>query len=211
MGMRMESLDSFMIRLASPSPAPGGGAASASVSIVAASLSSMVAGLTIGKKGYEDHQELMRKILARSNEITGELRKLMEDDEKAFNEIVSAWKLPRSSDHEKEMRTAAIQKAAKLAIKVPWEIAEVSREILRNAKTLAEYGNKNAVTDAGCALEFSLAALKGAIQNIAINLKSLNDKAMVESEKIKIKNFLDDCEKIYNEGMREVQNKIQME
>ena len=207
----MESLDSFMNRLASPSPAPGGGAASASVSIVAASLSSMVAGLTIGKKGYEEHQELMRKILTRSSEITGELRKLMEEDETAFNGIVSAWKLPKTTDREKEIRAVAIQKATKLAIKVPWEIAEVSREILQNAESLAAYGNKNAVTDAGCALEFSMAALKGAIQNIAVNLKSLNDDVLVKSEKIKIKNFLDDCGKIYNSGMREVEIKIQME
>ena len=51
------SLNDFSLELASSSPAPGGGSASAVAGALAASLSSMVANLTIGKKGYEDYQE----------------------------------------------------------------------------------------------------------------------------------------------------------
>ena len=46
------SLNDFSLELASSSPAPGGGSASAVAGALAASLSSMVANLTIGKKGY---------------------------------------------------------------------------------------------------------------------------------------------------------------
>ena len=53
MSMSLMSLEQFSAELASSSPAPGGGSASALTGAIAASLSSMVANLTVGKKGYE--------------------------------------------------------------------------------------------------------------------------------------------------------------
>ncbi|MEM0074158.1 MAG: glutamate formimidoyltransferase, partial [Thermoplasmatales archaeon] len=51
---RRESLTSYLSELASDKPAPGGGSASGIVGAFGAALISMVAGLTIGKKGYEE-------------------------------------------------------------------------------------------------------------------------------------------------------------
>lgn len=204
----MESLDSFMERLASSSPAPGGGAASGMVAIVGASLTSMVAGLTSGKKGYEGQQKMMDQIVRRSAELTAELRDLMKLDEDAFNQIVQAWKMPRATDAEKAERSRAIYVATKVAIKVPWRIAALSQEILRISAFLVTYGNKNAITDAGCSLEFSLAALKGVLQNIRINLKSLKDEEMVESETLKMKLFLEDSQETYRNAAKELEQKL---
>lgn len=204
----METLDNFMERLASSSPAPGGGAASGMVAIVGASLTSMVAGLTIGKKGYEEHQALMEKIQKRSNEIQTELRELMLKDEEAFNLIVKAWKMPKTTDEEKESRQTSLVEAAKEAIRVPWKIASAAQEILRISAQLVDYGNKNAITDAGCSLEFSMAAMKGAIQNIKINLKSLKDEESIESEKMKIRLFLEDSEQIFDSAMKRLEEKL---
>ena len=112
-----------MERLASPSPAPGGGAASAAVSVVAASLVSMVAGLTIGKKGYEGAHETMKQVLEKSRKLTADLRSLMEEDEAAFNRLFAAWKMPKSTDEEKKRRREAMDIATRGAIQVPWKIA----------------------------------------------------------------------------------------
>lgn len=208
MGIEMESLDSFMERLASSSPAPGGGAASSMVALVGASLNSMVAGLTMGKKGYEGSQKIMETIGKRSDDLAKELRQLMKQDEEAFNLIVGAWKMPKSTEEEKGARQKELEKATRLAIEVPWKIAAVSQEILRTAAQLVTYGNKNAITDAGCSLEFSLAAVKGVFQNIKINLKSIKDMEKVESENMKMKFFLEDCNETYQKAMKELESKL---
>ncbi len=206
--MKMESLDSFVERLASASPAPGGGAASSLVAVVGTALTSMVAGLTVGKKGYEDSQKIAEQVFRRSSELRAELRNLMRLDEEAFNKIVAAWKMPKSSDEEKAKREIELQAATKHAIKVPWQIASASQEVLRLSALLVSYGNRNAITDAGCSLEFSLAALKGVIQNIRINLKSLKDPETVAMEQLKIKLFLEDSDQIYRNAITELERKL---
>ncbi len=208
MGIEMESLDSFMERLASSSPAPGGGAASSMVALVGASLTSMVSGLTIGKKGYEDSQEVVSSIEKRSKELISELRLLMKEDEDAFNLIVKAWKMPKSTEKEKADRQKELEKATRVAIAVPWKIASVSQEILRLSALLVKHGNKNAITDAGCSLEFSRAAIRGVLQNIKINLKSLKDQEKIDSENMKMKFFMEDTEEIYGSALKELEGKL---
>ncbi len=197
-----------MERLASSSPAPGGGAASSMVALVGASLNAMVAGLTAGKKGYEGSQKVVERIGKRSGELLTELRELMKEDEEAFNLIVGAWKMPKSTEEEKKARAKALQDATSVAIAVPWKIAAASQEILRMAAELVTYGNRNAVTDAGCSLEFSMAAIRGVFQNIKINLKSLKDEEKVESEKIKMKLFLEDSREVFDKAMKELEGKL---
>ncbi|MCW6169389.1 MAG: cyclodeaminase/cyclohydrolase family protein [Thermoplasmatales archaeon] len=204
----MESMDSFLERLAQPTAAPGGGAASASVTIIASSLVSMVAGLTVGKKGYENHQEKIAELLIRSKEIRSELRRLMEEDENSFGLIVSAWKLPKNTEEEKNKRSLEIAKASLEATKAPWKIASTSQEVLRQAALIARIGIKSAATDAGCALEFSMAAIKGALENIKINLKSVKDEGIKESENMKMRVFMEDSETTYREGLSVVEERI---
>ncbi len=208
MGIEMETLDSFMDRLASPSPAPGGGAASSMVALVGASLTSMVSGLTIGKKGYEESQKVVTEVAKRSGELIKELRVLMKEDEEAFNLIVNAWKMPKTSDEEKRVRKKELENATRVAISVPWKIAGLSQEVLRLSAMLVKHGNRNAITDAGCSLEFSLAAIKGVLQNVKINLKSLSDQEKIESEKMKIKFFVEDSEEIYRNGLKDLEAKL---
>lgn len=204
----MESFDRFLERLAEPSSAPGGGAASAAVSIVASSLVSMVAGLTMGKKGHEGDESALKSLLNRSAELRDALKSLMDADEEAFNEVVRAWKLPKITEEEKRVRSMEISRASMGAIKTPWRIACLSQEVLRQAELLSRIGIKSAVTDAGCALEFSRSSIRGAIENIQINLKAINDPNVIESEKIKIRIFLDDTEDIYRKGIKTVESKM---
>ena len=205
----METLDSFMERLASPSPAPGGGAASAAVSVVAASLVSMVAGLTIGKKGYEGAQETMKQVLEKSRKLTADLRSLMEEDEAAFNRLFAAWKMPKSTEEEKKRRREAMDIATRGAIQVPWKIAGAAGQVLRLAAAIAAQGNSSAITDAGSALEFSLASIRAALQNVEINLKSLSDHEYAESERMKVKVFTEDALEIYKNAMKDVRRRMQ--
>ncbi|MBU4425267.1 MAG: cyclodeaminase/cyclohydrolase family protein, partial [Proteobacteria bacterium] len=56
------SIKEFLAKTASNSPVPGGGSIAALSAAIAASLSEMVAHLTIGKKGYEALEEEMQDI-----------------------------------------------------------------------------------------------------------------------------------------------------
>lgn len=49
----------FLDKVAGSDPVPGGGSVAALSGALASALATMVANLTIGKKGYEDHEEIM--------------------------------------------------------------------------------------------------------------------------------------------------------
>ncbi|MEM0155645.1 MAG: cyclodeaminase/cyclohydrolase family protein [Thermoplasmataceae archaeon] len=200
----MEELDSFMKRLASGSPAPGGGAASALVSTVGSALASMVASLTIGKKGYEAEQQKMVEVQKNATEISEKLRKLMKDDEDAFNLIVAAWSLPKSTDSEKTKRKVEIEKASLVAISVPINIARESLKVLEFAAYLSEKGNKNAITDSACSSEFALAAIKGALFNARINLKSISDAEKKTQLEMNIRLIMDTANDLHRTAEKNV-------
>ncbi len=204
----MEDFDSFLERLASPSPAPGGGAASAAVGVIASNLISMVAGLTKGKKGYEEKQKIIDHALERSRILSSEFRNLMAEDEDAFNRLFAAWKMPRTTNQEKEERKNAMEEASRLAIRTPWRIARAAREVITLGESMASSGIASAVTDAGSALEFAFAAIKSAILNIEINIKSMQDKNFTDGEKLKIRLFMEDSLAAYEHGMDTVRRRM---
>ena len=192
----METLDSFMERLSSPSPAPGGGAASALVAIPAASLVSMVASLTKGKKSYASYRDEMEKIEKSSVSVKEELRELMEKDEEAFNLIVKAWGMDKSTEESAKLRKKEIEKASREAIIVPWKIARASYTIMEMAEKITRHGIKSAITDSACAGIFAESAIKGVLYNVAINLKSIDNLEYREMEEIKMKLFLQNTSEI---------------
>ena len=55
-------------------------------------------------------------------------------------------------------------------------------EVLRLADRLAEYGNRNAISDVGVAGLMALGGLKGACLNVEINLGSIKKKSFVEEK-----------------------------
>lgn len=56
----------FLSRTASSNPVPGGGSVSALGTAISAALSEMVAGITIGRKGFESHEKEMMKIVQKA-------------------------------------------------------------------------------------------------------------------------------------------------
>jgi formiminotetrahydrofolate cyclodeaminase len=165
----------FQAALASSSPTPGGGTASAIALGQAASLACMVADLTLGSEKWsagwpaaEHVQEIAIPMMTRSGILA-------EEDSEAFDEVMAAFKMPKSSDSEKTHRRTAIRSGTLQAAKVPFETAEVALALLKALTELAVHGNANAVTDVGVAGLLASAAAKGALFNVEINLQSLPD------------------------------------
>ena len=119
----------FLDRLCSNSPAPGGGSASALTGATAASLSGMLAALTVNKKGYEQVKPEMEEILSKAESLKEELLDLLQKDTEAFNDASKAFKLPKGTEDEKKRREKAVEGGLKKATEVPLNIMEKSLEV----------------------------------------------------------------------------------
>jgi glutamate formiminotransferase/formiminotetrahydrofolate cyclodeaminase len=175
-----EVKESFYDQVASSSPAPGGGSVAASCGVLAAALTAMVCRLTVSKKKYEAVKDELSAVRDRADGLRAELTKLIDTDKEAFNAVMAAFKLPKSSDEDLAKREAAIQEATRHASLVPLTVMKKSLEVLELATVVAEKGNENSISDAGVAGLNGLAAIEGASYNVRINLKNLTDKLFVE-------------------------------
>ena len=68
MGFSTSTCTEFVEVLASKAPVPGGGGASALVGAVGTALGNMVGSLTVGKKKYEDVEEEIKELKAKSEQ-----------------------------------------------------------------------------------------------------------------------------------------------
>ena len=170
----------FLNKVAGSDPVPGGGSVAALNGAIASALAAMVAGLTIGKKGYEDTGEIMKHFQTLAlTQKTGFVVDIDRDSE-AYNKVFDCFKLPKSTDEEKKIRSAAIQEATKFAALVPMQVARNAYELMGIIADVAKMGNRNAVTDACVAMISARSAVLAALMNVRINLGSLKDRTFVE-------------------------------
>lgn len=174
------TLDKFALETASESPAPGGGSIAAYCGALGAALGTMVANLSSHKKGWDERWEEFSNYAEQGQEIVKEMLHLVDEDTNAFNQIMAAFGLPKGNDAEKAARKAAIDAATINAIKVPYRTMELAYQSFDLAKTMAEIGNPNSVSDAGVGALCARAAVKGAYLNVIINAQDLKDNAEVK-------------------------------
>ncbi len=184
MEMRKMTLECFANELASSSPAPGGGSVAALSSSLAVSLAAMVFNLTVGKKAYmalEDEVKLkIDRAIVEAEGLKEDFLALMDEDTDAFNQVMAAFKLPKETEEEKELRSARIQEGYKKATMVPLRVAEKTMKIFELLELAVEYGNTNAISDAGVGALIALTGLEGAVLNVRINIPSIKDNAFVK-------------------------------
>ncbi|MFZ1262532.1 MAG: glutamate formimidoyltransferase [Chitinophagaceae bacterium] len=174
-----KSLSDFADETASESPAPGGGSISAYVGALGASLATMVANLSSHKKGWDDRWEEFSKWAEKGEMYKNELMQLVDADTKAFNQIMVAFGLPKSTTEEKAARTKAIQDATKFAIEIPFKVMQASYNSMEVIKAMTEMGNPNSVTDAGVGALCARSAVIGAFMNVRINSVGYEDKSYI--------------------------------
>ena len=170
------SLSEFADETASESPAPGGGSIAAYIATLGASLGTMVANLSSHKKGWDDKWEMFSDWAEKGQQYKHELLKLVDADTHAFNTIMNAFALPKSSDTEITIRTQAIQDATKYAIEIPFKTMELAYNSMELIKAMVEKGNPNSVTDAGVGALCARSAVIAAFMNVRINATGYHDK-----------------------------------
>ncbi|MDP4267796.1 MAG: glutamate formimidoyltransferase, partial [Bacteroidota bacterium] len=173
------NLIEFANETASESPAPGGGSISAYLATLGVSLGTMVANLSSHKRGWDDRWEEFSDWAEKGQTLKDELLMLVDEDTNAFNKIMEAFGLPKTTDHEKAIRKQAIQYATKYAIEVPFKVMQRALETMEILKAMVEKGNPNSVTDAGVGTLCARSAVIGAFLNVKINAAGYDDKDFV--------------------------------
>jgi glutamate formiminotransferase / formiminotetrahydrofolate cyclodeaminase len=171
------NLRAFADETAAESIAPGGGSVSAYVAALGVSLGAMVANISSHKPGWDDRWEEFSEWAEKGQKIKDELLRLVDEDTKAFNSIISAFRLPKNTEEEKKARRQAVQEATRYAIDVPFRVMELAFRSFEVYKEMVQKGNPNSTTDAAVGALCARAAVHGAFLNVKVNTTGLDDKA----------------------------------
>jgi formiminotetrahydrofolate cyclodeaminase len=181
------NLDEFIEKLASSDPTPGGGSVAALSGALGTALTIMAARISLKKTDLEDDlRDDFNKIIETSEKYIEKFKLKVEEDAEAYNSVISAYKLPKTSDDETAKRKAAIQDAFKHAAEIPMEVAEDACSILKHARFIVEKGSTNCLSDSAVAVRMLNSAVAGGIYNVKINMGYIKDEeyCRVMSEKV---------------------------
>jgi methenyltetrahydrofolate cyclohydrolase len=159
-------------RFASVDPTPGGGSAAALAGATAAALVTMVCRMPKTRTGDPAERARLDEALADARTTGDRLRRLVDEDSAAYDAVVAVYKLPKGTEDEKAARKRAVEAAVSVATDVPLRTAEACLAVLAAAQVAAEAGNPNAASDARTAAALAWAGLRGAAENVRINLGS---------------------------------------
>lgn len=201
-------LTSFANETASESPAPGGGSISAYVGALGVSLGTMVANLSSHKRGWDDRWEEFSVVAEKGQQKKDELLWLVDEDTRAFNKIMDAFRLPKKTEEEKARRQQAINEATKYAIEIPYRVMKTSYESMEVMKQMAEKGMESSISDAGVGAICAMAAIRGAYLNVKINTKDFDDTAFNDDILAKAKTLIEKAEKTEKETIELVEKKL---
>ena len=173
-------INDFLEKTAAGTAVPGGGSVAALSAAAAAGLVEMVANLTIGKKGFEAVGEAMREIAGKASTFREKLMQDMDRDANAYTRVLDAFRLPKATEKEREVRQAAVQEAFKEAATVPLGVARDAQAVLELAGVVIAKGKPNAVTDGLVGAMLARTAGLSALYNVRINLGSIRDEDFVQ-------------------------------
>ncbi len=170
----------FVEETASESVAPGGGSVSAAIGAMGAALGTMVANISSHKRGWDERWEEFSDWAEKGKKYHDELLRMVDEDTRAFNAIMAAFRLPAGTDEEKKEKEEAVEEATKHAIEVPFRVMELAFESMDVMKAMAGIGNPNSVSDAGVGALCSRGAVRGAYLNVKINAGDVKDRRWID-------------------------------
>ena len=104
----------------------------------------------------------------------------MDRDANAYTRVLDAFRLPKVTEKEREVRQAAVQEAFKEAATVPLGVARDAQAVLELAGVVIAKGKPNAVTDGLVGAMLARTAGLSALYNVRINLGSIRDEGFVK-------------------------------
>ena len=170
------TINEFIEKLGSKDAVPGGGGAAALNASMGVNLCKMAANLTVGKKKYADVEAEMYDIIAECDKLSAEFVGLIQKDADGFLPLSKAYGLPTETEEQKKFKEETLERELVHAAAVPFEIMEKCARAIELSAIVAEKGSKLVVSDAACAINTCMSALKCASLNVYINTKYMKDK-----------------------------------
>ncbi len=174
-------LSAFADETAGESMAPGGGSISAYVGTLGVSLGTMVANLSAHKAGWDNRWEFFSSWAVKGQSYKNTLLALVDEDTNAFNKIIEAFRMPKSTGTEKKIRTNAIQDATKYATEIPLKVMETAYKSMEVMAAMVKEGLQNSLSDAGVGALCAKTAVTGAYFNVRINAKDIKDRKFADN------------------------------
>lgn len=168
----------FVNAVATSEPIPGGGSVAALVGALGASLSTMVASLTVNNKKYAEVEEEMQRNIQEICRLQEELVDLVQQDIDKFEPLARLYKMKSDNPEEKKRISEAKQKALYEACIVPMEIIKKCGRAIELAREFAVKGNKVVIADSGSSAVLCKAAMQAASFNIYINTNMMKDEEL---------------------------------
>lgn len=183
----------FLEKLSSSDSMPGGGVASSLVAANGISLILMVCNLTIGKEKYKENEALVISVKNEAEKLKEKFLELMDKDAETFKVMEKVFAMPNSTEEEKNLRKEKMQEACKICCETPKEMIENAIKGIELTDSIYGKSNKSAESDLIVGKKLLRASIEGAWENIAINLRYINDEKFVKE---------------YEEFKQKVDNKI---
>lgn len=178
--VKEQTIGAFLAQLSSKAPVPGGGGASAIGGAMGNALGPMVANLTVGKKKYAQAEDEILLLKERMEALQEDFAYLADRDGEVFAPLAAAYGLPGGTEEEKAYKAAVMEENLLAASLVPVDMMKKAMEMLDILEALAEKGSRMAVSDVGVGVQFTRAALLGAVMNVYINTKSMKNREKAE-------------------------------
>lgn len=173
------TLTEFANATAAESAAPGGGSTAALLGALGAALGAMVANLSAHKRGWDERWEEFSRWAERGQELKEELLHLVDADTAAYERVMEAIAMPKSTPEEQAARRVALEHANRGAIDVPWTVMRTAHEVFDLVEAMADRGNPASASDAGVGALAARAAVRGAWLNVRTNVAGLKDRSSV--------------------------------
>lgn len=175
----MESLESYLDRLASDAAVPGGGSAAAVSGAMGAALVAMVARIAKANPRNADNAESLEIIAERADDLRAKLIEARALDEAAYQGVVNAQTMPKDNPEQERDRRQALDDALARAAEEPLRSAKLNLELLQVAARLLQFPVSALSSDIGSAAELAGSALASCAYNVRVNHKYMRDAQMV--------------------------------
>jgi glutamate formiminotransferase/formiminotetrahydrofolate cyclodeaminase len=173
--LRKTALEDVLDAFASSEPLPGGGSAAALTGSLGVSLLLMVAGMAKTRTGVPEETSDLAAAAARLRPVREDLIALVDEDSRAYQGVIAAYRQPRRTEEERSARSESVQRAMRGATEVPLLTMRLCERAMREAPQIVRTGNPNAATDAAVGTRLLLAAVESAGLNVDVNLAGVTD------------------------------------
>jgi glutamate formiminotransferase/formiminotetrahydrofolate cyclodeaminase len=136
----------------------------------------------------------MEQIVVEGDRMAAKFLDLADQDISAYDQVMTAMRMPKTNPQEHANRDEAVQKATMQAALIPLDTLRTLADLVGFIEKAVTRGNRNCLSDAGVAVGLTRSAALGASYNVRINLQSITDRASAKP----LKNELDLlCDRIF--------------